>query len=160
MDLAKQTQRIIEVVSIRVENLTNETMVETLRETRNVNQEMSKAQSAIAELRQSQLEMERNSTARYEQQELLAQAFVESIDQNLQQCLGGCESQFRVGFSGMQESLQELMWYAQPLLPQLSPNTRASMMRRSPCKPKPLVEREEDTGSGKHYVDTAKSLYH
>ncbi|KAM5358870.1 hypothetical protein ACJZ2D_014929 [Fusarium nematophilum] len=110
-------------VSVRVSTLANETMIETLRETMNVGQETSRTQSAISELRErldsvqrSQLEMERNSSARYERQESLAHTFFTSINQNLQHSLSGCESQFRLGFSGMQESLQELMWHAQPTL--------------------------------------------
>lgn len=128
-------------VSVRVSTLANETMIETLRETMNVSEEMSSTQSAISELREglnsiqsSQLEMERNSNARYERQESLAHTFFNSINHTLQHSLSGCESQFRLGFGGMQESLQELMWYAQPTAPQLSQSALGSISTRSPCK--------------------------
>lgn len=128
-------------VSVRVGALANETMIETLRETMNVSQEMSSAQSAISELREglnsiqsSHLEMERNSNARYERHESLTYTFFNSINQTLQRSLSGCESQFRLGFSGMQESLQELMWYAQPTAPQLLQSAPGSISTRIPCK--------------------------
>lgn len=115
-------QRASRKISSRVNILANETMIETLQQTRNANQEMTKMQSEIAGLREglsiaqsNQLETGENETSCYERQEKLAQAFVENINQNVQRSLSVYESHFRAGFSSMQLALEELMSYPQPL---------------------------------------------
>lgn len=105
-------------------------MVDTLRETRSVGQEMAKTQTemvsminGLKSIQSNQLEIEQRLTARYEKHEKLVNIFAEKVFQNLQQRLGASESQFRIGFSGIQNSLHELMNYSQ--YPP-SPNTNFS----------------------------------
>ncbi|KAK2841625.1 hypothetical protein FQN49_006068, partial [Arthroderma sp. PD_2] len=102
-------------VTVRVNNLASYIAVENLRETRNVGEGVCRAQEGMGKMldgldsiQSSQLEMEK----RYEQQERKLHAFVESINQNLQQRLGDCEMQFRTGFFRIQDSLQGMIRYA------------------------------------------------
>ncbi|KAF4966054.1 hypothetical protein FSARC_6254 [Fusarium sarcochroum] len=123
-------------VSIRVSSLATGTMLDILKETRNISQEVSrnqlvftKLQEGLDSIQNSQLE---NIEARYEHQELLVHAFAKSITQSLQNSLASSTSHFRQGFGGTQASLQELMWHAQPIAPQLVPDVCGFSVSRSP----------------------------
>lgn len=128
-------------VSVRVNTLEREAMMETLRATVNVDQEMSRTQSAISELREKldaiqngQLEMERNSHIRYERQESLAHTFFNRINEGVQYSLDSCKSQFCTSFSGMQESLHGLIGYAQLANPRILPSAFGSSSVHTPCQ--------------------------
>lgn len=112
-------------------------MVETLREARLLSSEISRTRSelqqGLASIQSSQDKKELNDTARYDQLEWLCHTFVESTNMNLQRSLENCELNFRTSFSGIQDSIQELMWYAQSLsVPSLT--ARGVRASRSPCK--------------------------
>ncbi|KAF7546443.1 hypothetical protein G7Z17_g8434 [Cylindrodendrum hubeiense] len=78
-------------VTMRVGTLANQMMVDNLKETKSVSQEMARTQAEMVKLldsldciQVSQLEMEQKSIARYERHEQLIHVFSEKVFQNMQ----------------------------------------------------------------------------
>ncbi|CAM1511914.1 Fc.00g094270.m01.CDS01 [Cosmosporella sp. VM-42] len=103
-------------VTSRVNALESEISVQTLRQIFSVDDAVSKSRvnlerlsDELRSLRLAQIEAEARSARRHDQVERNLHTFVESIRQAVGRQLKDCQSQFRQGFSGIQDKLLEHM---------------------------------------------------